>query len=223
MHEEMKSKMREIADTKERLMTELHAKVASGLKSCDVKEAGEVVDMIKDLADAEKNCWEACYYETVVKAMEEKTEDWDEGEMMGYNPNRSSRTGRYTSRASRSGRMGYRPMVDQDPYIQEYIDHPDDFRRRMMGYHPDNRIMHDMNREARHDERYGKAYRNFKEASLGYTQSRSPEDHERMRTSAQEHIADTMITVRDMWNMADPELKKQMKADLTKMVGELNV
>lgn len=225
MHEEMKSKMREISDTKERLMAEVHSKVASGLKTCDVKEAGEIVDMIKDLADTEKNCWEACYYETVVKAMEEKAEDWDD-EPMGYNPNRAA-SGRYTTRSGRShhgGRMGYRPMVDEEPYIREYLDHPDEFRHRMMGYRPmEHAGMGDMNREARHDERYGQAYRKYKEASLGYTSTKSPEYRDQMRTSAQEHIADTMITFRDMWSMADPELKKQMKTDLTKLVGELNV
>lgn len=224
MHEELKSKMREISDTKERLMTEVHAKVAAGLKSCDVREAGEIVDMIKDLAEAEEKCWKACYYETVIKAMEEKAEDWDD-EPMGYNPNRAA-SGRYTTRSGRmrGGRMGYHPVDDEDPYIREYLDDPNAFRRRMMGYHPmDHASMNDMSRESRHDGRYGQAYRKYREASLGYTQTKSPEYRDQMRTSAQEHVADTMVTFRDMWNTADPELKKQMKADLTKLVGELNV
>ena len=35
----------------------------------DTKEIGELVDMVKDLAEAEKNCHKATYYETVVDAM----------------------------------------------------------------------------------------------------------------------------------------------------------
>lgn len=37
----------------------------------DVKEIGELVDMVKDLAEAEKECWEASYYRKVTEAMEE--------------------------------------------------------------------------------------------------------------------------------------------------------
>lgn len=31
---------------------------------------GEMVDMVKDLAEAEKDCWKARYYRSVVEAME---------------------------------------------------------------------------------------------------------------------------------------------------------
>ena len=32
-----------------------------GIEKLDTKEAGEVADIIKDLAEAKKSCWEACY------------------------------------------------------------------------------------------------------------------------------------------------------------------
>lgn len=35
----------------------------------DVKEAGDLADIIKDLAEAEKSCWEAEYYRSVSEAM----------------------------------------------------------------------------------------------------------------------------------------------------------
>ena len=35
----------------------------------DVKEAGDLADIIKDLAEAEKSCWEAEYYRSVTEAM----------------------------------------------------------------------------------------------------------------------------------------------------------
>lgn len=225
MHEEMESKMREISDTKERLMSEVHSKVAQGLKSCDVKEAGEIVDMIKDLAEAEEKCWKSCYYKTVIKAMEEVGDEyWDEG--MGYTPHRSASTGRFTSRGGR-GRMGYRPVPEEEDYIHGYLNDPDEFRRRMMGYNPtmpmhSNRMIGDG--EMRRDEdRYGQAYRKFKDAKKYYTQTQSPEHREAMRSSANEHMADTMVTIRDMWASADPDLRKQMKANLSTLVGEMNV
>lgn len=36
----------------------------------DVKQMGELADIVKDLAEAEKSCWEAEYYRTVSEAME---------------------------------------------------------------------------------------------------------------------------------------------------------
>lgn len=60
---------------------------AKDLDRADVKELGELVDMVKDLADAEKNCWEAAYYRNVSEEM-----------------NRSSG---YSGGMSTGGRQGY--------------------------------------------------------------------------------------------------------------------
>lgn len=35
----------------------------------DVKEMGELADIVKDLAEAEKSCWEAEYYRSITEAM----------------------------------------------------------------------------------------------------------------------------------------------------------
>ena len=44
-----------------------------GIERIDVKEMGELVDMVKDLAEAEEKCWKAQYYRHVVsEAMESK-------------------------------------------------------------------------------------------------------------------------------------------------------
>lgn len=43
----------------------------------DVKELGELVDMVKDLAEAEDHCWQAQYYRKVTEAMEQ-------GQQAGY-------------------------------------------------------------------------------------------------------------------------------------------
>lgn len=73
-----------------------------GLDNVDTREMGMVVDMIKDLAEAEKACLEAEYYDTVIDAMDSGSDRY------GY-------TGQGGSGDGRSGnRSGYR-----DPYMME--------------------------------------------------------------------------------------------------------
>ena len=109
-----------LEDVSEAASTEL----AKGSDKVDTKEFGEVVDMIKDLTEAEKNKWQSCYYKSIVEAMEnsEYGEDYnwagpDEDRMgygrgrMGYNRQRDSR-GRYA--------YGGREMMEDPRYI-DYI------------------------------------------------------------------------------------------------------
>lgn len=53
---------------------------------------GEMVDMVKDLAEAEKDCWKAAYYRAVTEAMNGK---------QGYTPMQTGSGG---------GRQGYSTM-----------------------------------------------------------------------------------------------------------------
>lgn len=80
----------------------------------DMHEGGGVdpkmIDSIKDLAEAEKACWEAEYYRTVTEAMEDGKAGYDDG--MGY-PRRGGmgydRQGRgYRRGYERESRRGYR-------------------------------------------------------------------------------------------------------------------
>ena len=41
-----------------------------GLDRIDVNEMGELVDMVKDLAEAEESCWKATYYRLVSDGMQ---------------------------------------------------------------------------------------------------------------------------------------------------------
>lgn len=41
----------------------------SGIERIDLTEIGKMVDMVKDLAEAEEKCWEAEYYHNVTDAM----------------------------------------------------------------------------------------------------------------------------------------------------------
>lgn len=61
-----------IFEIKQKLIDELEDEISrmGSLRNMDTREVGMVVDMIKDLAEAEEKCWKACYYKTVVEAME---------------------------------------------------------------------------------------------------------------------------------------------------------
>lgn len=233
MHEELHAELEELKEIKKTLMTAVKSEIAKGVEHVDTKDLSEAMDMIKDCAETSANCWMACYYESIVKAMEESGED----DRYGYNPNRSSRTGRYMS----GRRMGYigdpHQMMQDMPYIEDYLDDPMRIRSDMMGYPQGgsngsrggsgrgsygNSNMN-IGYSPEGDDRYGRSYRKWKDARRYYTETKSPEGAEMMHSAANEHIADTLVTLRDMWGGADTDLKKQMKADLTKLVSEMNV
>ncbi len=208
-------KLKPLKEFKESLLECCKAEAAKkGLDCVDTQELGEVVDMIKDLAEAEKSCMEALYYQKVTEAMLSYEEP-----RYGYNQNRSATTGQYMSRGSSSmggrdgnsggGRMGFRPhepMMDMagtswdgDDYMQSAMD-------------PGNM-----------SSRYGRAYADYKSARRHYTETKSPEDKREMSMHAEEHLRDTVSTVRDIWEDADPNLKRKMKEDFTKLMAEMNM
>lgn len=84
-----------------------------GVENIDTKEMGEVIDMIKDLSEAE-------YYATITKAMEESEygEDYDhmgaydDNSRRGYRGQPRDSRGRYMSRRGRGGRRGYEQPMD---------------------------------------------------------------------------------------------------------------
>lgn len=97
----------------EKLMDAVNYELDKGIENVDAKELGEVVDMIKDLYEAKKEMYEACYYKSVVEAMEKKgfedeEEIEDEGRK-GYRGRRRDSRGRFMSNR---GRRGYEsPMM----------------------------------------------------------------------------------------------------------------
>ena len=82
----------------------------------DVKERGverldkEKVDMVKDLAEAEKSCWEAEYYRAVAEAMEGGSgygmQNGISGNQMGYNGMSGAQGGNRVGNGNRGGQNG---------------------------------------------------------------------------------------------------------------------
>ena len=178
-----------------------------GLHCMETEETGEVVDMIKDLADAEKNCYKAEYYKSIVEAMEDAEEEEElmmklgMGGKMGYTPRRGA-NGRYIARP------GYVPMhmMDDEDYVAQM-----DWDGPRAGYTPTSM------------SQYGRPYEEWRMAKRSYTETRSPEDKERMNEHANEHIMASIASFREIFKSADPEMKRRVKQDLSSLVNEMNV
>lgn len=208
--EQMKEseELKEMCNT---LMCWLKTGINQGMESCNASELGEVADIVKDLTEAKKNCLEAKYYESVIDAMEEGDEP-----RYGYNSYRNQ-NGRFASkgRGTNTSMMGYKPYMDQEPYIDAYI-HDPNFKENMRFGYTDWKPMMG-------DERYGRAYNDYKEAKRHYTETKSQTDKDNMQLHASEHLNDTLTTLRDIWSGADPELKKRMRSDLMNLTAEMTV
>lgn len=90
------------------------------------------------------------------------------------------------------------------------------------GYTPDMH-KHDMPgmHEMTKDDRYGKAYGDYLNSRHRYSESKSPMDKDDMEMHANEHLMDMMTSVKEICKSADPEMRKQVKTNLTKFVSEL--
>ncbi len=220
MHE-LKAKVAPICEMKDKLVSWSKCELEKGREHVDTKEMGEVIDMIKDLAEAEEKIYKAAYYCSVVGAMEEYDE---ENERMGYDNYRYSSgrfapKGRGSYRPGESGRRGY-PMPAEGDWRPEYGPWGDGADGHMMdnprmGYSdPDYaKIMH--------DERHGTPYRQWKLARKHYTETKSDDDKHEMTEHAKEHMADTVMTIKEIWMAADPELRAKMKGDLTTLMADM--
>mgnify|MGYP006916039935 CR=1 FL=1 len=58
-----------IYTTKNKILEHIENEIKN-MDRVNVHELGELVDMVKDLAEAEKSCWEATYYKSVSEAMD---------------------------------------------------------------------------------------------------------------------------------------------------------
>lgn len=102
----------------EKLMDSINYELDKGIENVDTKELGEAIDMIKDLYEAKKEMYEACYYKQIMEAMEEhdfedEEEIMDEGRR-GYRGQPRDSRGRYMSRRGRRGYESSMMMYDED-------------------------------------------------------------------------------------------------------------
>lgn len=105
----------------DKLTSSITQELEKGIEQVETKELGEAVDMVKDLYEAKKYMYEACYYKQIMEAMEEAEygEDYDEHGRLYYRGQRRDSMGRYTSRGGRSGRSGRRGYEDMMPMVYD--------------------------------------------------------------------------------------------------------
>lgn len=201
------SRFDEMCEMKETLVHWAKAELDKGKEEVNAEEMGKVIDMIKDLAVAEEKCIKACYYEAILKEMgHEEKGDRAYMERMGYDGKKKFMPPKYR---------------EDEPIADMYW--LDNMR---MGYPKGGRSRDSMGRfksgyDGDMDDRYGRPYNEYKEAKRHYTETKSATDKEEMDRHANEHVMDTIATVREIYKTADPELRTRIKGDLTKLVGEM--
>ena len=197
------SKFDEMCEMKETLIKWAKSEIERGPKNVNTGEMGQVIDMIKDLAVAEEKCIKACYYEAILKEMgHEEKGDRAYMDRMGYDGKKKFMPPKYREDE---------PMADMYWLDNMRMGYP---KRNAMGRFKSG-YDGDM------DDRYGRPYNEYKEAKRHYTETKSPTDKEEMDRHANEHVMDTIATIREIYKAADPELRTRIKGDLTKLVGEM--
>ena len=205
--EEMMAEMTDLKDIKKTLTSWLKEEVSHGKECFDTKSCGDVMDMIKDITETSKECYEAMYYKTVIEAMETGRGPAYGGEdVYGYN-HRHTSNGQFAKTGRGHMVSGYAPYMDQEPYINAYM-HDPNFEKRMrngsMGYDDGDRMR---------ESEYGKVYDNYRMARRHYQDSKSQVDKEEMDQHCMNYMTHTVKHLKAMWDDADPMLKKRLKED----------
>lgn len=202
-----------LEDVSEAASTEL----SKGTESVNTKELGDVVDMIKDLSEAEKNKWQSCYYKSVVEAMEnaEYGEDYDwmgpDEDRMGYPRGMSggrSRRG-YRGQGNQGSRYGGRRNYDEMMYDER------------MGY--SNGAYGGGSRGMSSNQgssRYGYSYDKYMNNRANYSMN-DPEDKQERMKMLEEYTQDLVSSVSTAMKDVSPEEKNMLKNKLTKLVNTM--
>jgi hypothetical protein len=207
-----------LEDVSEAATTEL----AKGTEQVNTKEFGDVVDMIKDLTEAEKNKWQSCYYKSIVEAMEDSEygEDYDwsgpDEDRMGY-PRMRDSMGRYTSRRGyrqggrSSGRRNYDEMMMEDP---RYMDNMNDRMYYSNGAYGGGRRGQTMNAGSR----YGYSHDEYMQ-KIKMHNSNDPETMKKRAKMIDEHMDDMYEMFKEEVADMSPEEKQMWKSKLNKIIN----
>lgn len=202
----MIAEMEDMECIKKTLISWLKEEVQNGKEQFDTKTCGEVSDIIKDMAEAAKECYEACYYKTVIEAMSGGRDPAYDAGSYGYN-HRHMSNGEFAGAGKGHYVRGYNrgPYMDQMPYVDAYV-HDPDFKGHMMsmGYEDANHIL---------NSRDGEIYDNYRNAKRHYQDSKSAKDKEKMEEHCMKYMQNTLHNLKAMWEDSDPMLKSRMKRD----------
>lgn len=235
MHE-IELKLREICDMKEKLISWSKEEFGKGKEHIDAKELSDVVDMIKDFAEAEKDTYKAQYYKIMACLLMEGAEDEEDGPM-GYDNWRYA-SGRFapTGRGHFAGypRKQVGPMTTPDmPAMgmdsMGYVEGMNGMRgysgqgSRSGGSSGGSSSSRDGSSSSSggSSSRYGYPYDEWNNARRYYTESGSEHDKKQMDHKALEHVTNAVESVEHIWREADPQLKEKLKKELKPLMEKI--
>lgn len=205
-------------------MHEYSKRIGEHIKSCysDFNKMNrEELDELKAWACVMKDLTEYDINKRGIEAMDEAEQEEKFMGRMGYRGR--ARNGRFVHRSGRGRSAGYTPylhMMDDgmDDYDM-YDDMPYPMTGYRMGYTKGNDRMDGM--ETRRPSRYGESYDRYSDRRRHYHETKDADSKKQMDDSMKEYMSDVSENLREMWKDADPTLRQTMKADLTKMVQQL--
>lgn len=219
-----------------KVMEEAKAKGLDNFNAEDWEKLKYTMEIVKNAICADKDY-------RIVCAMDEAEEEEKFMGRMGYRGR--ARNGRFVHRSGRGRSAGYTPylhmMEDGMDDYDMYDEMPYPMTGYRMGYTDGNRGGNMGNSSSsgsysgnygggnsrsgyegmRQPSRYGESYDRYSDRRRHYHETKDAESKKQMDDSMKEYMADVMENMRDMWKDADPTLRQTMKADLTKMVQQL--
>ena len=197
-------------------------------------------DDLKDCMEIVKSaiCADKDYRE--VEAMDDFEKEYGR---MGYRGRAAN--GRFVHRSGRGRSAGYTPylhmMEDGMDNYDMYDEMPYPMTGYRMGYTDGNRGGNMGNSSSsgsysgnysggnsrsgyegvRQPSRYGESYDRYSDRRRHYHETKDADSKKQMDDSMKEYMSDVSENLREMWKDADPTLRQTMKADLTKMVQQL--
>ena len=179
----------------------------------------------------------------IVEAMDEAEQEEKFMGRMGYRGRAAN--GRFVHRSGRGRSAGYTPylhmMEDGMDDYDMYDEMPYPMTGYRMGYTDGNRGGNMGNSSSsgsysgnygggnsrsgyegmRQPSRYGESYDRYSDRRRHYHETKDADSKKQMDDSMKEYMSDVSENLREMWKDADPTLRQTMKADLTKMVQQL--
>lgn len=222
----------DVCNLKEDLVRAAQDEVAKGIQHVDTKEMGEVVDMIKDLAEAEEKCWKACYYKAIVTAMHEEEEEMKRGGgRMGYDNWRYS-SGRFAP-TGHGHRSGFTPMDDESEermMAEGWMEGSSGYSGGSSNSGGQNGSssgsrggsMGSNGRMGYPGHPRGDHYERYNQARMGYHESKDAASRQHMDAAARDYAMDMVDAMKEIWRDADPAMRKELKNKMTALCGELN-
>ena len=214
-------------------MEQAKARGFDNLSSQDWDDLKDCMEIVKSAICADKDYRE-------VEAMDDFEKEYGR---MGYRGR--ARNGRFVHRSSRGRSAGYTPylhmMEDGMDDYDMYDDMPYPMTGYRMGYTDGNRGGNMGNSSfsgsysgnygggnsrsgyegMRQPSRYGESYDRYSDRRRHYHETKDADSKKQMDYSMKEYMSDVSENLREMWKDADPTLRQTMKADLTKMVQQL--